>query len=53
VAATLAVNGEPTEHGFTIAFAAAAVALAIGFVVALMVPRPVRESSSGALAEAA
>jgi EmrB/QacA subfamily drug resistance transporter len=53
VAATLAANGEPTEHGFTIAFAAAAIALAIGFVVALMVPRPVRESSSGALAEAA
>jgi len=32
VAATLALNGEPTEHGFTIAFAAAAIALAIGFV---------------------
>jgi EmrB/QacA subfamily drug resistance transporter len=53
VAATLAVNGEPTEHGFTIAFAAAAVALAIGVVVALLVPRPVRESSSEVLAEAA
>jgi MFS family permease len=53
VTATLALNGEPTEHGFTLAFAAAAIALAIGFVVALMVPRPVRESSSGALPEAA
>jgi EmrB/QacA subfamily drug resistance transporter len=53
VAATLAANGEPTEGGFTIAFAAAAIALAIGVVVALMVPRPVREASSEALAEAA
>jgi MFS family permease len=53
VAATLAVNGEPTERGFTIAFAAAAVALAIGVVVALLVPRPVREASGEALAEAA
>jgi dipeptide/tripeptide permease len=53
VTATLALNGEPTEHGFTIAFAAAAIALAIGFVVALLVPRPVRESSADALAEAA
>jgi hypothetical protein len=53
VAATLALNGEPTEHGFTIAFAAAAIALAIGFVVALLVPRPEREAPSEALAEAA
>jgi MFS family permease len=53
VAATLAANGEPTEHGFTIAFAAAALALVIGFVVALLVPKPVREASSEALAEAA
>jgi EmrB/QacA subfamily drug resistance transporter len=53
VAATLAANGQPTEHGFTIAFAAAAIALAIGFVVALLVPKPVREASSEALAEAA
>ena len=53
VAATLAVNGEPTERGFTIAFAAAAIALAIGVAVALLVPRPVREASSEALAEAA
>ncbi len=51
VAATLAANGEPTERGFTIAFAAAAIALAIGVAVALMVPRPVREASSEALAE--
>jgi EmrB/QacA subfamily drug resistance transporter len=53
VAATLAANGEPTERGFTIAFAAAAIALAIGVVVAFLVPRPVREASSEALAEAA
>jgi EmrB/QacA subfamily drug resistance transporter len=53
VTATLAANGEPTEHGFTIAFAAAAIALAIGVVVALLVPRPVREASREALAEAA
>ena len=53
VTATLAANGEPTERGFTIAFGAAAIALAIGFVVALLVPRPERETSSDALAEAA
>ena len=53
VAATLAANGQPTENGFTIAFAAAAIALVLGFVVALLVPRPERESSSDALAEAA
>jgi EmrB/QacA subfamily drug resistance transporter len=53
VAATLAVNGQPTERGFTIAFAAAAIALVIGFLVALLVPKPVREASSEALAEVA
>jgi EmrB/QacA subfamily drug resistance transporter len=53
VTATLAANGAPTERGFTIAFAAAAVALAIGFVVALRVPRPAREAADDALAEAA
>jgi len=53
VTATLALNGEPTERGFTTAFAAAAIALAIGFVVALLVPRPERGPSSRALAEAA
>jgi EmrB/QacA subfamily drug resistance transporter len=53
VAATLAASGEPTERGFTIAFAAAAIALAAGVVVAFLVPRPVRETSSEALAEAA
>ncbi len=31
-------DGLPTEHGFTIAFAVAAAALAVGFVVALRVP---------------
>src|SRR3954452_7103898 len=53
VAATLAANGEPTERGFTIAFAAAATALVIGVVVALLVPKPARAASSEALAEAA
>jgi hypothetical protein len=53
VTATLAANGDPTERGFTIAFAAAAGALVIGIVVALLVPRPVREASSEPLAEAA
>jgi EmrB/QacA subfamily drug resistance transporter len=40
VTATLA-GGVPTERGFTLAFATAAGALALGFVVALRVPRPV------------
>src|ERR671936_961757 len=38
VTATVARNGLPSETGFTIAFAASAAALAIGFVVALAVP---------------
>jgi EmrB/QacA subfamily drug resistance transporter len=53
VTATLAANGDPTERGFTIAFAAAAGALVIGIVVALLVPKPVRQVSSEPLAEAA
>jgi MFS family permease len=40
IAATLASDGLPTEHGFTIAFAAAAGALAVGTVVALLIPSP-------------
>jgi hypothetical protein len=39
VTATLS-GGLPTERGFTLAFATAAGALALGFVVALRVPRP-------------
>jgi hypothetical protein len=38
VTATIAADGLPTENGFTIAFAASAVALAIGFLVAFAVP---------------
>src|SRR5919198_1661128 len=38
VTATVARNGLPSETGFTIAFAASAAALSIGFVVALAVP---------------
>jgi MFS family permease len=53
VTATLAANGQATERGFTIAFAVAAIALALGFVVALLVPRPVGEASREPLAEAA
>jgi ABC-type spermidine/putrescine transport system permease subunit II len=53
VTATLAANGQPTEEGFTIAFAAAAIALVIGVVVAFLVPRPVGEAPPEALAEAA
>ena len=51
VTATLAASGAPTERGFTIAVAASAAALAIGFLVALGVPRPQR--APDALAEAA
>src|SRR5581483_3715960 len=38
VTATLAPGGLPSERGFTIAFASAAGALAVGFLVALRVP---------------
>src|SRR3989442_2654884 len=51
VAATLAA-GLPTEHGFTLAFAVSAGALAVGFLVALGVPRP-RRVAAAALTEAA
>jgi len=40
VTATVASSGLPSERGFTIAFAAAAAALAVGFLVALRVPAP-------------
>jgi EmrB/QacA subfamily drug resistance transporter len=53
VAATIAANGLPTERGFTIAFAASAVALAIGFVVALLVPKPAAAAAPEAVAGAA
>ncbi|HKG45032.1 MAG TPA: hypothetical protein VKB10_12420 [Gaiellaceae bacterium] len=51
--ATIAAGRLPTARGFTIAFAAAAVARAIGFVVALHVPAPARVAADAALAEAA
>ncbi len=51
VTATL-VAGRPTEHGFTLAFAVAAGALALGFFVALYVPKPA-EAPEEAVAEAA
>jgi EmrB/QacA subfamily drug resistance transporter len=51
VTATL-VAGRPTDRGFTLAFAAAAGALFLGFVVALYVPKP-GEAPKEAVAEAA
>ncbi|HEY3544269.1 MAG TPA: MFS transporter [Gaiellaceae bacterium] len=45
VAATLSSSGDPTERGFTLAFATAAVALAVGAVVALLIPARVTLSS--------
>ena len=53
VTATLASSGLPTERGFTIAFGAAAAALAVGVVVALRVPAPAANARDEALAEAA
>ena len=53
VTATLASTGLPTERGFTIAFAAAAGALAIGFLVALRVPARSAVTAGEAAAEAA
>jgi len=51
VTATL-VSGRPTDRGFTLAFAAAAGALALGFFVALYVPKPA-VAHEEAVAEAA
>jgi EmrB/QacA subfamily drug resistance transporter len=51
VTATL-VAGRPTDRGFTLAFATAAGALALGFFVAMYVPKPA-ESPDEAVAEAA
>jgi EmrB/QacA subfamily drug resistance transporter len=53
VTATLSGSGEPTERGFTIAFAAAAIALAIGFLVALRVPASRATAADEALPRAA
>jgi MFS family permease len=47
VTATVGANGDPTERGFTIAFAASAVALLVAFLAGLAVP------SRGPRAEAA
>jgi EmrB/QacA subfamily drug resistance transporter len=51
VTATI-VAGRPTDRGFTLAFASAAGALALGFFVALYVPKPA-EAPEEAVAEAA
>jgi MFS family permease len=52
VTATL-VAGQPTERGFTLAFATAAGALALGVVVALYVPATERAERDEPVAEAA
>jgi EmrB/QacA subfamily drug resistance transporter len=38
LAATVGVTGYPSSHGFTVAFASCALALALGFVVGLAIP---------------
>ena len=52
VTATATASGVPTERGFTIAFAAAAGALVIGFGVALLVPAPERAPAAALAVEA-
>ena len=39
LAGTVSATGYPTDHGYTIAFATCAIALAIGFVVGLAIPQ--------------
>jgi EmrB/QacA subfamily drug resistance transporter len=53
VTATVAASGLPTERGFTIAFLVAAGALAIGAVVATLVPAPEAAAADEGIAEAA
>jgi EmrB/QacA subfamily drug resistance transporter len=53
ITATLAASGLPTEHGFTIAFASCAVALAVAFVVALGIPAPAAAAVDERVPEAA
>ena len=53
ITATLAASGLPTEHGFTIAFASCAVALAVAFVVALRIPAPAAATLDERVPEAA
>jgi EmrB/QacA subfamily drug resistance transporter len=53
VTATVAASGLPTERGFTIAFLVAAGTLAIGAVVATLVPAPEAAAADEGIAEAA
>ncbi|HEX5470022.1 MAG TPA: MFS transporter [Gaiellaceae bacterium] len=53
ITATVASGGLPTERGFTIAFAVAAAALAVGFLVALRVPSARAGLADEALPDAA
>jgi EmrB/QacA subfamily drug resistance transporter len=53
VTATLAANRLPSERGFMIAFGVAAAALAVGFAVAMRVPRPLRSAADDRVPEAA
>jgi MFS family permease len=39
LAATVGIGGFPSAHGFTVAFASCAIALALGFVVGLAIPQ--------------
>ncbi len=47
IAGSLASNGLPRESGFEIAFALSAIALVVGLLAALLVPRPVRGAARG------
>ena len=47
IAGSLASNGLPRESGFEIAFALSAIALVVGVLAALLVPRPVRGAARG------
>jgi EmrB/QacA subfamily drug resistance transporter len=53
VTASANASGFPTEHGFTFAFAALAVALGIGFLASLWVPGPAARSVERPVAEPA
>jgi hypothetical protein len=47
LAGTLASNGYPTPHGFTLAFDACAAALAVGVLVGLAIPQRRPEEAFG------
>ncbi len=47
IAGSIASSGFPRESGFEIAFALSAIALVVGVLAALLVPRPVRGAARG------